>query len=288
MDRARERTARCERSSTDRSAVAAVGEEEAAGRRGAAAAGPAPGSVSVTVQRQPGEGRVRRRRRRASGVSAGYVGWTVWPSARRISSPRPSLPVPGSESPPVATITASAASGGRRRARASIAPARARPARARSRGVRRSASRRLPRAASASSASRTSRARFEAGKTSPISALERERHAGLALEEARAARASGQESSILRSVLGEESVTKRSGASAAGSMLQRPPPLTRILRPPSRVRSSRTTSPGGRARAAKIAAIRPAAPAPTTTTGHGRRRAHGALERALVRSLRAG
>ena len=50
-----------------------------------------------------------------------------------------------------------------------------------------------------------------------------------------------------------------------GSTLQRPPPLIRIFRPPSVVRSS--TSTRAPERAAKIAAIRPAAPAPTTTMG---------------------
>jgi len=45
-------------------------------------------------------------------------------------------------------------------------------------------------------------------------------------------------------------------------MLQRPPPLIRIFRPPSAVRSSRITSAPDLA--AKIAAIVPAAPAPMT------------------------
>ena len=56
----------------------------------------------------------------------------------------------------------------------------------------------------------------------------------------------------------------RSRRARAGSMLQRPPPLMRILRPPSAVRSrSGVSAP---AAAAKIAAIVPAAPAPMTAT----------------------
>jgi hypothetical protein len=52
---------------------------------------------------------------------------------------------------------------------------------------------------------------------------------------------------------GGESVTKRSGASTEGSTLQRPPPLIRILRPPSRVLSSSSVS--APVAAAKMAAM---------------------------------
>jgi hypothetical protein len=48
-------------------------------------------------------------------------------------------------------------------------------------------------------------------------------------------------------------------------MLQRPPPLIRIFRPPSAVRS--TTITGAGPLAAKMAATSPAAPAPTTIVG---------------------
>ena len=61
-----------------------------------------------------------------------------------------------------------------------------------------------------------------------------------------------------------ESVTKRSGAIADGRMLQRPPPLMRIFRPPSAVRSISTTE--APADAAAMAATSPAAPAPITAT----------------------
>ena len=68
-------------------------------------------------------------------------------------------------------------------------------------------------------------------------------------------------------VLGDESVTNRRSSTRAGRMLQRPPPLMRILRPPSRVRSSsRVSAPPT---AAKIAAMVPAAPAPITATRRG-------------------
>ena len=58
------------------------------------------------------------------------------------------------------------------------------------------------------------------------------------------------------------SVTNRSGSSTEGRTLQRPPPLIRILRPPSAVRS--ISSDIGVVRRRKIAATRPAAPAPIT------------------------
>jgi len=61
-----------------------------------------------------------------------------------------------------------------------------------------------------------------------------------------------------------ESVTNRSGASTEGRTLQRPPPLIRIFRPPSAVRSSSSVSAPWVA--AKMAASVPAAPAPMTAT----------------------
>ncbi len=67
------------------------------------------------------------------------------------------------------------------------------------------------------------------------------------------------------SVLGDEAVTNWDGRTRDGSTLQRPPPLITILRAPLFVlSSSRTSRPDS---AAKMAAIVPAAPAPTTTTG---------------------
>ncbi len=75
---------------------------------------------------------------------------------------------------------------------------------------------------------------------------------------------SGHAPSRLRTSDGADSLTKRPGAAVDGSTLQRPPPLMRILRPPSAVRSrSVTAAPASRA---LMAAISPAAPAPITIT----------------------
>src|SRR5437868_12200452 len=68
-------------------------------------------------------------------------------------------------------------------------------------------------------------------------------------------------------MLGELCVTYCAGSTTLGRMLHRPPPLMRIFRPPSLVRSSNCTS--APARAANPAATIPAAPAPTTTTEVG-------------------
>ena len=74
--------------------------------------------------------------------------------------------------------------------------------------------------------------------------LERERDVQVVFEEARAARGAATTCSMPRMRCAGESVTKRSGARTDGRMLQRPPPLMRIFRPPSGVRSmSRTSAP---------------------------------------------
>ena len=62
----------------------------------------------------------------------------------------------------------------------------------------------------------------------------------------------------------DEAVTNRDSSTHIGRMLQRPPPLIRILRPPSMVDSSSSVS--APADAENIAAIAPAAPAPITAT----------------------
>ena len=76
--------------------------------------------------------------------------------------------------------------------------------------------------------------------------------------------ASGQAPSRPRTSAAVDSLTNRPGAAIDGSTLQRPPPLMRILRPPSAVRSTSVT--GAPASPAAIAAISPAAPAPITIT----------------------
>src|SRR5436305_9878411 len=191
----------------------------------------------------------------------------VCPSRRTISKPVPSLPVPGRERPPVATITAAAAI---------VSPPARRtvqgwPSRGGERASAR-ASKRISaprRRARAISLSRTSRELFETGNSLPVSGS---RASGMPTSSSKNRRCSGsgQELRILRSVLGEEPVTKRAGSTAEGRTLHRPPPLTRIFRPPSRVRSrSRTRRRFSGGPAAKTAARSPAAPAPRMTVGRG-------------------
>src|SRR5215218_5555779 len=114
------------------------------------------------------------------------------------------------------------------------------------------------------SPSRTSRALLEAGKSLPLSCSSA---SGMPTSSSiqRRCCSSGHERRILRSELGDDAVKYCDGSIRDGSTLQRPPPLIRILRPPSRVRSSSST--GAPACAAKIAAVAPAAPAPITTMG---------------------
>ncbi len=119
------------------------------------------------------------------------------------------------------------------------------------------------RAASASSPSRTSRARFEAGKSFADSGSSTSLRPTSSSKKAICSRR-GQDRSILRIRAEEESVTKRDSSTRAGRMLHRPPPLMRIFRPPSAVRSRRSVC--APCDAAKIAAIVPAAPAPITAT----------------------
>ena len=183
----------------------------------------------------------------------------VWPSALTRRRPRPSLPVPGTESPPVATMSASAL-----RLRPSSVPMRqALPSRVIPVTVLSGMNCAPLRRASASRPSRTSRALFEAGNSLPDSASSTSARPSSCSKNARCS-ASGQERTMLRRVAGEESVTKRFSSRRAGRILQRPPPLMRIFRPPSRVLSS--SSVVAPARAANTAAIIPAAPPPITAT----------------------
>ena len=126
------------------------------------------------------------------------------------------------------------------------------------------------RRASASKPSRTSRALCEVGKTLSSSGSSESGTPTSCSKKARCS-ASGHERTMRRNVFGDESVTKRDSSNRSGSTLQRPPPLMRILRPPSFVRSSSVVRAPDLA--AKIAAIVPAAPAPITTTCGGAVRA---------------
>src|SRR5690606_32012460 len=76
---------------------------------------------------------------------------------------------------------------------------------------------------------------------------------------------SGHDSSMLRIVFGDDAVMYCRGERREGRTLQRPPPLMMILRPPSLVFSSSMT--GRTPVAAKMAAMRPAAPAARTAMG---------------------
>ena len=100
-------------------------------------------------------------------------------------------------------------------------------------------------ARASSSRSRTSRALCDAGKSFADSDFFDERNAGVALEEGDLL-AERPRADDLAERCGGESVTKRDSSSRAGRMLQRPPPLIRILRPPSAVRSRSSRLGAGR------------------------------------------
>src|SRR5688500_14462177 len=195
-----------------------------------------------------------------SGVNAAYVGFTTCSSCAAISGPRPSLPVCGTDNPPVASTTASASIGA-----ASWRSTTQRPCAGRTSVMNVLVMTVTPaRRAYASSASRTSRARCDAGKSfaDPASSTSGRRRW---LSKNAICSYSGHDRTIRRRRCRGESVTKRDSSSRAGRILQRPPPLIRILRPPSFVRSRSSVS-APPSDAAKIAAIVPAAPAPMTTT----------------------
>ena len=176
-----------------------------------------------------------------------------------MASPRPSLPVFGTERPPVATITASAVN--------------VRPSSHETRHRAQSGTKSLTlmsvtsstpsRRAHSRSPSRTSRALCDAGKSFSDSASS---SSGVPTSSSkkRICSSSGHDRMMRRRIFGDESVMKRDSSTREGSTLQRPPPLIRIFRPPSFVRSSSVVR--APARAAKIAAIVPAAPAPMTRT----------------------
>ena len=179
-------------------------------------------------------------------------------------SPAPSLPVAGTDRPPVASITrlATMCSPDVRRT-SQRSPSRASP-------LTRSPSRTIAprRLTAASSASRTSFAWFEAGKSLPLSSSSR---SGIPRSSSKKRRtlANGQARRIFARVWGEPSVMKSPGSACDGKTLHRPPPLIRIFLPGRSPPSSKST---GRAPpAAQSAAIRPAAPAPTITTGSVRK-----------------
>jgi hypothetical protein len=191
------------------------------------------------------------------GTSAGIRGTRVWPRASARAYPPPSLPVFGSESPPVARTT--------RRAIHSPAEVRSRnPSAARStHRTRWPVRRRAPRrSASPTRAARTVRALFESGKSFPPgsawSATPRSRKNAAAWVAGNADRT--------RPTTWRDPPWKSVASTTLLVTLQRPPPLTRILAPSVWAPSKATTVASGRWRAAKMAVARPAAPAPTIAT----------------------
>ena len=186
-----------------RAAVAAMGEEESPADRGEVRCGPRRAQrhrprdagergVAGRIERQRGQRRI------------GRVDRVAEPPGD--ANPVPSLPVPGRESPPVATMTAAAAisSPFARRTRPGISLPGGR--RSETRALKRiSAPRRRARSRSWS---RTSRALLEAGKSLPVSAS-RARGIPASTSKNRRCSARGQEVRIFRSVLGDESVTNR-------------------------------------------------------------------------------
>jgi len=186
----------------------------------------------------------------------------VCPNWDAMANPVPSLPVLGTDSPPVAITTAEAAIVS---PDASRTPQGEGPAGGSIDATLTANRQRTPcRRQAATRASRTSRARFDRGKSLSVSGSST---SGMPRSSSKNCRCpeSGQESRIFFMEWGEEAVTKREGCSVPGSTLHLPPPLIRIFLPPSFVRSNRSTS--APCREAKIAAMRPAAPAPITTMG---------------------
>ena len=157
------------------------------------------------------------------GTRAGVVGTTEWPSASAMRRPWPSLPVFGSESPPVASTTRAAASSSRVVRRTKPPPAAARPpARAPPPAARRRAAPPRPaapaaRRASGSRPGRACRAPPRAART-PIS---RKKATVSSTPNARSTRRTRCGGAPLKSA----SVT------TAFVTLQREPPLTRIFAP---------------------------------------------------------
>ncbi len=222
---------------------------------------PVPGASTVTGRETPAR-EACRGGDSVRGVSAGYSGWMVCPRASAIRSPEPSLPVAGTESPPVARIRAPARMAGSPPSGRTHHPPAGWGSTAPTGVEERNCTPR--RRASSTSRSLTSRARFPSGKSFPVSGSSTRWSPSTSWKNCRC-RSRGHDSRIFFSVLEDDAVTKSRGSSTEGRTLHRPPPEMRIFRPPSGVRSRRRT--GAAPPAAWMAAINPAAPAPTTTMG---------------------
>ena len=90
----------------------------------------------------------------------------------------------------------------------------------------------------ARAACRAHRARFAISETACPIPVPRRAAARARARRTRSARGAATSGRCGEARCGDESVTKRDSSRRAGRMLQRPPPLIRILRPPSFVRSS--------------------------------------------------
>ena len=191
----------------------------------------------------PARGSVRRSRARAR---------APWRSLA------PSLPVFGTDIPPLASTTRRARSG------PSSVVTRNPPSAGAIWVARRGCRSRMPALAAApSSASSTVAARFESGNSLPcgsscsVTPSSSKNRTVSSTGSARSTRAMTRDVPPLKS----RAVTMRFVT------LQRPPPLMRILAPSRRAPSMTMTSAAGAQRAAVIAAIKPAAPPPTTRMG---------------------
>ena len=160
----------------------------------------------------------------------------AWPSSRAIRRPAPSLPVAGTERPPVARITLAARS---------VSPdesCTAQQSSPRNKSVTRVAMHtRPPRWTYAViSASSTVRARLPTGNSLPVAASSLSGTPSSASKKRRTS-ASGQTASTFRTRFGELSLTKSVCDAWLGSTLQRPPPLIRIFWPGRSLPSSSST-----------------------------------------------
>ena len=191
---------------------------------------------------------------RTRGTRAGVVGTIVWPSVSAIRRPWPSLPVFGSESPPVASTTPDTAT-------VSRVVRTTQPASSASTASTRSPARSTTprRRASSRSACRTTRERFASGNSLPSTSS----CSGTSISRKKATVSATPKPRRTRRTRCGGPPLKSDSATVAFVTLQRDPPLTRIFAPGWRAPSKRTMGPTTPRRAAKMAVASPAAPAPT-------------------------
>ena len=194
----------------------------------------------------------------------------------------PSLPVLGSDRPPVARTTTA-----ERIVRPSASPTvNAFPATVTDATRAEDRTAILSRAASRSRASSTVRARLVSGKSLPSSSS---CSATPSSSKKSAARGAGNARSTCRTNRGDPP-QKSCSVTVRLVTLHREPPLTRIFAPMWAAPSRHTIRIAGAARAAKIAVASPAAPAPTTTTSHAAASGHSgrACSRPGISTTRPG